>query len=85
MVIKVVETSDSWGKKKVNKTGQCLSLFTKSVKVLVQSQFGAEVNAKVQRQGLLIIKAIEKECEKDKSLCNLKGKIKEIKTIIDNI
>lgn len=33
---------------------------------------------------MLIIKAIEKECEKDKGMSNLKGKIKEIKTIISN-
>ena len=31
------------------------------------------------------MKAIEKACEKDKTMSNLKGRIKEIKTIIANI
>lgn len=35
--------------------------------------------------GLLIIKTIEAECEKDKALSNLKGKVKEIQKIITNV
>jgi len=37
------------------------------------------------RQGQIIIKAIEKECEKDKGMSNLKGKVKEIKVIISSL
>ena len=39
---------------------------------------------KVRLQGALIVKAIEKACEKDKSMSNLKGKLKEIKAIIEH-
>jgi len=35
--------------------------------------------------GAQIIKAIEAECEKDKAMSNLKGKVKEIKNIISNV
>lgn len=38
----------------------------------------------IRKEGSLIVRAIEKECEKDKQMANLKGKIKEIKLIIAN-
>lgn len=38
--------------------------------------------SKISKHGALIIQAIEKECEKDKTLSNLKSKVKEIKTLI---
>lgn len=31
-----------------------------------------------------MIKSIEEECEKDKSMSNLKGKIKEIQSLMEN-
>jgi hypothetical protein len=31
------------------------------------------------------VKAIEAECERDKAMSNLKGKVKEIRKIIDGI
>jgi hypothetical protein len=43
------------------------------------------VNQSISKNGALLIKALEKECEKDKSMSNLKGKIKEIKGIIGNV
>jgi hypothetical protein len=36
----------------------------------------------VRVQGAKVVKAIETECEKDKTMSNLKGKAKEIKKII---
>lgn len=51
-----------------------LNIFTKLAKNLVV----AKINAPIAKNGNLIIKEIEAECEKDKSMSNLKGKIKEI-------
>lgn len=85
MIVKVIETADSWKNKKVKKTIQGVNLFTKATKILVHSSKGAEVVNKVNKCGMLIIKAIEEACEKDKTMSNLKGKQKEIKTIISNI
>lgn len=86
VIIKVVETADSWKNKKVKKTIQVVNLFVKAARTLTHAKNANDVNTDLLRkQGLLIIKAIEKECEKDKAMSNLKGKIKEIKAIIDNV
>lgn len=82
VIVKVVETADSWKNKKVSKTIQAVNLFTKAAKVLVHSSKGAEVVNKLNKCGMQLVKAIEDACEKDKSMSNLKGKQKEIKTII---
>ena len=44
VLIKIVETVDSWGNKKVQKTGQCINLFTKSAKILLKSKESSDVN-----------------------------------------
>lgn len=83
VIIKVVETSDSWKNKKVKKTIQVVNLFAKAARILVHPKNEAVNKELIRKEGALIIKAIEKECEKDKSMSNLKGKIKEIKNIIE--
>lgn len=85
VIIKVVENSDSWKNKKVKKTIQVVNLFVKAARILVHPKNEAVNKDLIRKEGALIIKAIEKECEKDKSMSNLKGKIKEIKNIIDSL
>lgn len=60
----------------MKKTQQALNIFTKLAKILKQND--TKSVSKIDKQGATIIKAIEEECEKDKSMSNLKGKIKEI-------
>ena len=56
-----------------------LNIFTKAAKAIMSNK---ELNSKyfnqIQKNGAQIIKAIENECEQDKTMSNLKGKIKEI-------
>ena len=35
VIVKVIQTADSWQSKKVKKTGQCVGLFTKAAKTLI--------------------------------------------------
>ena len=81
VLLTVVQTSDSWQQKKVKKTMVTLNIFTKLAKNITMSS-KIENKSSVERNGALIIKQIEKECEKDKSMSNLKGKIKEIQKLI---
>lgn len=37
---------------------------------------------KLDKEGALLINALNSACEKDKAMSNLKGKIKEIKVVI---
>ncbi len=67
-------TSDSWQQKKVKKTMLALNLFTKLAKTVKSPELA--------EGGRLLVKAIEAECEKDKSMSNLKGKVKEITHLI---
>jgi len=60
----------------VKKTQQALNIFTKLAKILKQND--TKSVSKIDKQAAIIIKAIEEECEKDKAMSNLKGKIKEI-------
>lgn len=86
VIIKVIQTSDSWKNKKVKKTQAVANLFVKAARTLVNPKNQGPVDKElIRREGTLIIKAIEKECEKDKTMSNLKGKIKEIKNIVDNL
>ena len=60
-----------------------LNIFTKLSKTIVMNgDFKAKFSNQVQVNGAKIIKAIEEECEKDKTMSNLKGKIKEIQNIV---
>ena len=77
VIVKVIQTSDSWQKKKVQKTGQCINLFSKAAKILVKGNHAG----KVSTEGAKLINALETACESDKAMANLKGKIKEIKHI----
>ena len=54
-----------------------LNIFTKLAKSL------GDEKTRLVKSGAQIIKVIEEECEKDKGLSNLKGKIKETKSIIN--
>ena len=85
---KVVQTSDSWASKKVKKTGLCVGLYAKAAKALLLNpdsgaQFAEDPKKTVEEAGLKLIKELETATEKDKSMSNLKGKIKEIKKIIE--
>jgi hypothetical protein len=61
----------------VQKTGQVVNLFTKSAKALAKHNA-----AIVPENAAKLLAALEQVCEKDKSMSNLKGKIKEIKFLI---
>lgn len=84
---KVVAQADSWQGKKVKKTGICVGLFSKAAKALtfagVEAEFTEEPKAMIARVGVELIKQIETAIEKDNAMSNLKGKIKEIKKIIE--
>lgn len=85
---KVVQTADSWAAKKVKKTGLCVGLYAKAARVLLSSTNDDDedqIDAKsiVEEAGVKLIKELEQATEKDKSMSNLKGKIKEIKKIIE--
>ena len=83
VIIKSIQTADSWKKKKVTKTIQVVNLYTKAAKILAHKGSASSVST-LREQGLLIIKAIEAECQRDKAMSNLKGKIKEIKAIVEH-
>lgn len=84
---KVVKTADSWGSKKVKKTGSCVGLYAKAAKALlskdVDAEFTEEPRKLISEAGVKLIKELETATEKDKTMSNLKGKIKEIKKIIE--
>ena len=60
-----------------------LNIFTKLAKTLVLSKSENKQTSTIAKNGNLIIKEIEAQCEKDKSMSNLKGKVKEIKKIME--
>mmetsp|Transcript_18132 Transcript_18132/g.30976 ORF Transcript_18132/g.30976 Transcript_18132/m.30976 type:complete len:332 (-) Transcript_18132:50-1045(-) len=88
VIVLVVRTSDSFQQKKSKKTMLCVNIFTKLGKTVVLSKdaldpkLKAETLRKLGEHGVRVIKQIEAECEKDKNMSNLKGKIKEIKSFI---
>ena len=62
-----------------------LNIFTKLAKNLVMTK---DISKKqyvdsISKNGSKLIQEIEKECENDKSMNNLKGKVKEIQKIIE--
>ena len=61
-----------------------LNIFTKLTKNLQMSKdiSKQKFSDSISKNGAELIKEIEKECEKDKSMSNLKGKVKEIQKII---
>jgi ABC-type polysaccharide/polyol phosphate transport system ATPase subunit len=56
-----------------------VNLFVKGAKILSKSKHVGVVG----ENGAKLIKVLEGVCEKDKAMANLKGKIKEIKHIIN--
>ena len=60
-----------------------LNIFTKLAKTLVLSKTENNHSSSIAKNGNLIIKEIEIQCEKDKSMSNLKGKVKEINKIME--
>jgi hypothetical protein len=75
-----VKSSDSWGKKKASKTGNCVNLFIKTARMLSKSSGDV---ATISECGAKLIKALTEVTDDDKSMANLKGKIKEIKSIME--
>lgn len=80
VVVRTVQTADSWKNKKVSKTIQVVNLYIKAARILIHKN--PQAVETLRQQGLLIVKALEAECEKDKAMSNLKGKVKEIHAII---
>ena len=83
ILIKVVDSVNTWGNKKVQKTGQCINLFTKSAKILLKSKESNDVTL-ISEQGARLVNALQAACEKDKTMSNLKGKAKEISRLVKN-
>ena len=82
VVIRAIETAESWKNKKVPKTCQVINLYLNAARIIVKSE--PEHTDAVRIQGAKVVKVIEAECEKDKAMSNLKGKAKEIKKIISS-
>ena len=84
---KVIQNSDNWASKKVKKTGLCIGLFIKAAKVLlstnVDADFSEDPRKLITEAGVKLIQELETAIEKDKTMSNLKGKIKEIKRIVE--
>ena len=57
-------------------------MFLKAARTIVKQ--APEHKEEVRIQATKVMKAIEKECEKDKSMSNLKGKSKELKVLISS-
>ena len=57
-------------------------MFLKAARTIVKQS--PEHIEEVRTQATKVMKAIEKECEKDKSMSNLKGKSKELKVLISS-
>jgi DNA-binding transcriptional regulator GbsR (MarR family) len=82
VVCKVIQASDSWQNKKVKKTGLCVNLFVKAAKIISkQKTLNSAAKEHVVMEGARVIKALEAAIESDKTMSNLKGKVKEIKTV----
>ena len=87
VIVKVIQTADSWQSKKVKKTGQCVGLFTKAAKTLIQDKSGDcdKYRQTIVDQGAKINKELTIACDADKAMSNLKGKIKEIKALSESV
>lgn len=87
VICKVVQSAESWAQKKVKKTGLCVGLYAKASKVLLSNEVAVDLKEDVKKliseTGVNLIKELEIAIEKDKTMSNLKGKIKEIKKIIE--
>jgi hypothetical protein len=61
-----------------------LNIFTKLSKTIILSKTldSNTYKSSIEKNGKELINLIEKECEKDKSMSNLKGKVKEIHALI---
>ena len=76
VLVNVVNFADSWQQKKVKKTIMALNVYTKTGKVLAQSDLMEQYQSAYVKGANQIIKAVEAACEKDKTMGNLKGTIK---------
>lgn len=61
----------------MKKTGIAVNLFVKAAKILVKGKD----KESVVMEGARLIKSLEAAIEKDKTMSNLKGKVKEIQAI----
>ena len=87
VIAKVVASAETWAQKKVKRTGLCVGLFAKAAKVLLSNDvaidFDESPKKMISEAGVNLIKEVETATEQDKTMSNLKGKIKEIKKIIE--
>ena len=72
-------STEMFQNKRVKKCNQTLSIFLKAARIAGPS------TEKVTKEGNLLIKVIEEAISKDKDLSNLKGKVKEIKNLMELI
>ena len=83
VIVRVVQTTETWNNKKVKKTGLCVNLFTKAARLVVKDKSACQkVRELIVVEGARLITALESEIEKDKTMSNLKGKVKEIQAIV---
>ena len=82
-ICKVIQTADSWSSKKVKKTGLAVGLYAKAAKTLSHKDSELNMGKTISETGVKLIKQIETAIEKDNTMSNLKGKVKEIKKIIE--
>jgi len=84
---KVINSAETWENKKVKKTGLCVGLYAKAAKVLLSNEvavdFEEDVKKLISEAGVKLVSELEAAIEKDKTMSNMKGKIKEIKKIIE--
>lgn len=80
----LLKSSNSWEQKKVKKTILSLNIFTNLCKTIVLSKNidKSILVSSIQKNGKILIDLIEIECEKDKTMSNLKGKAKEIQALV---
>ena len=87
VIIKVIQTAETWQQKKVKKTGQCVGLFVKAAKAIKQDKSGEsdEFKQAIVDQGAKLTKELTDATDKDKAMSNLKGKVKEIKALSESV
>lgn len=79
VILRVVQTTETWQNKKVKKTGLCVILFVKAAKLILKDKkVNQGAKEQIVTEGARLVKALDTAIEGDKTMSNLKGKIKEI-------
>lgn len=75
-IVENLKNTDSWQQKKVKKTNLIVGLWPKAAKECPNEELKAKCGAK-------LLKEIEAAAKSDKSLGNLKSRVKQIKQLIN--